>query len=61
MMKANDLTEGQRISYNGRQGTVTNIRRRVRFEVIDDKGKAHQWYVDGEVEITAVDQQRKLP
>jgi hypothetical protein len=59
-VKAIDLTEGQRILFNGQQGTVVGIQYRVWFRVDSGQGKPRTWFVDGSTEIEAVEQEETL-
>jgi hypothetical protein len=59
-MKAIDLTEGQRIVFNGQQGTVVDIQYRVWFRVDTGRGKPRTWFVDGSTEIETAEQEETL-
>jgi hypothetical protein len=59
-MKAIDLQHGQRITFNGQQGTVVGIQYRVWFRVDTGRGKPRTWFVDGATEIETVEQAETL-
>jgi hypothetical protein len=59
-MKAVELEEGMRVRSGKREGVVSEIRHKVRFQVTTDDGNSVLWFVDGDQEIEVVDQQESL-
>jgi hypothetical protein len=59
-MKATELTEGMRVRCGKREGVVSDIAHKVRFQVTTDDGNSVLWFVDGDSEIEVVDDQEEF-
>jgi hypothetical protein len=59
-MKATELTEGMRVRCGKREGVVSGLIHKVRFQVTTDDGNAVLWFVDGDHQIEVVYQQESL-